>query len=121
MAEASTTSKRIFTSLYCLLIVAALISSARAVDDPWARAPLVLRDADAWRTGDSISEELRRFRKSPSDLPIPTDSEYLISQITNLSLLAALSTDVSADVECREDAFAQGMYAGGPTQFFGVV
>src|SRR5882757_9526769 len=94
----------ILKSPYCLLIVATLINSARAMDDPWVHAPLVLHVAEAWHVGDSIPEEFRRFRKSAGDLPVLTDSEYLISQVTNLSLLAALAADVSADAKCREDA-----------------
>jgi hypothetical protein len=53
-------------------------------------------------------------------MPEPMDSEMLIAQVNNLSLLAALATDTSADTECREDAFVQGVYAGGPTKFFGL-
>jgi hypothetical protein len=121
MAEDMTISERIFKFLCCLLIAAALINSAWAVDDPWARAPLVLREAVAWHTGDAIPLEFRQFRESAGDMPEPMDSEILISQLTNLALLAALATDVSADPKCREDAFAQGMYVGGPTQFFGLV
>jgi len=121
MAKPAAKSKWIFASLNCLLIFAMRVDTALAVDDPWARAPFVLREAAAWHTGDSIPEEVRRFRKSPGDLPDPTSSEYLISQITNLSLLAALAVDGSADAQCREDAFAQGMYVGGPTRFFGLV
>jgi hypothetical protein len=111
----------ILQSLYCLLFFAALINSAWAVDDSWAGTPLVLREAVAWHTGDAIPLEFRQFRESAGDMPEPMDSEILISQLTNLALLVALATDVSADPECREDAFSQGMYVGGPTRFFGLV
>jgi len=92
MAKASTKSKLIFGSLNCLLIFAMRAGTARTVDDRWARAPFVLRETVAWHTGDSIPEEVRRFRTSPSDLPDPTNSEYLISQITNLSAILLIST-----------------------------
>jgi hypothetical protein len=54
-------------------------------------------------------------------LPEPTDSRNLIPQVTNLDLLAELVTDLTADRRCKEDAFEQGMYAGGPKTFFGVL
>jgi hypothetical protein len=50
-------------------------------------------------------------------LPEPTDSRNLISQVTNLDLLAGLVADLTADRRCEEDAFEQGMYAGGPKIF----
>jgi hypothetical protein len=107
--------------IFPALLLGTTLNPVSAADDPWARAPIILQGAGTWHTGDSIPTELRRFRKSPGDMPEPMDSEMLIAQINNLSLLAALATDISADSRCREDAFVQGTYAGGPTKFFGLV
>jgi hypothetical protein len=54
-------------------------------------------------------------------MPVPSDSANLIADITNLPLLAALATDLEADPQCREDAFVQGTYLGGPIKFFAVL
>jgi hypothetical protein len=46
------------------------------------------------------------------------DSSALISRVDNLPLLAALAADSDVDSECREDALARGLEAGGPSRFF---
>jgi hypothetical protein len=89
--------------------------------DPWERAPAIAEAANSWHVGDPIQPELLRFHQGPGDLPSPMDSGSLISQVKNLPLLAKLSLDLGADYECREDAFAQGMYVGGPTTFFALI
>jgi hypothetical protein len=86
-----------------------------------AQAQKILQNANSWHTGDAVPRELRRLRESESDLGSPTDSRDLISKVTNLSLLAALVFDSSADSECREDALSQGIQVGGPSRFFGLL
>ena len=90
-------------------------------DDDWTRAPKVLQTANSWRTGDPVPPELRRLRESKTHEPEPMDSHGLIAQVSNLPLLAALVVDPGADPECREDALSQGIEAGGPNQFFGLL
>ncbi len=92
-----------------------------AQEDAWARAPAVLATANAWREGEPIPAELQRYEKSPGDMPAPNDTDVLISGVANLTLLAALVTDLDADLECREEAFVQGTYVGGPSKFFAVL
>jgi hypothetical protein len=86
--------------------------------DDSARAPKVLQTADSWGTGDPLPPELRRFRKSETDLADPMESSVLIAQMSNLPLLAALVVDAGADSECREDALSQGIQVGEPNRFF---
>jgi len=98
-----------------------MTSPVRAADDAWAWMPAFIKAANSWHRGDAIPPRLERYQQSPGDLPEPTDSLNLISQVTNLDLLAGLVTDLTADRRCKEDAFEQGMYAGGPKTFFGVL
>lgn len=103
------------------LVTGTILSAASASDDPWLHAPIIVKAANSWRPGNSIPQELRHYRESPTDMPTPMDSLSLVSKVTNLPLLSLIATDVSADPECREDAFTQGMYIGGPAKFFELV
>jgi hypothetical protein len=104
-----------------VVVTSTLANFAIADNDPYARVPIILQAANSWHEGEPIPTELQRYRQSRGDLPDPTDSASLIAEIENLALLAALSINLSADPQCQEDAFAQGMYAGGPTRFFEIV
>jgi hypothetical protein len=86
--------------------------------DDWGRAPKILRAANSWRAGKPVPLELRRLRKSETDIPGPMDSRSLIARVRNLALLATLAADPSSDPECREDALSQGIEVGGPNRFF---
>lgn len=119
--DRTTISADVHCRFVASLLLAGMLNSALATNDPWARAPTIVESANAWQAGMPVPPELRRFRESPTDMPTPMDSLSLISEVKNLSLLAALAIDVSADPECREDAFTQGVYVGGPTKFFEVV
>lgn len=88
---------------------------------PEAHAQTILQNANSWHAGDPLPRELRRSSKSESDLGSPMDSRDLISNVTNLPLLAALVVDPKADPECREDALSQGLQVGGPNGFFGLL
>jgi hypothetical protein len=83
--------------------------------------PAIIKAANYWHRGDAIPPRLERYQQSPSDLPEPIDSRNLISQVTNLDLLAVLVIDLTADRACEEGAFEQGVYVGGPKTFFGVL
>jgi hypothetical protein len=112
----------VLSTIVLVLGMEALMDGVSAAQkDDWARAPAVVATANAWREGEPIPAELRRYQKSLGDMPDPDDSDVLISGVTNLTLLAALATDVDADRECREDAFVQGTYVGGPSKFFAVL
>jgi hypothetical protein len=104
-----------------VLVTGTILSAASASDDPWLRAPIIIKAANSWQPGNSVPQELRRYRESATDMPTPMDSLSLVSKVTNLPLLSLIATDLSADPECREDAFTQGMYIGGPTKFFELV
>jgi hypothetical protein len=106
-----------------LMVVLPLVNPYRgiAAGDSWDRAPIIVSAANHWHVGEPIPPELRRFRRAPGDLPSPMDSGSLIHKVENLPLLATLSLDLVADQECREDAFVQGMYVGGPTAFLALV
>lgn len=105
--------------IIALLVGVATSESTRAADETWARG--IVATANSWREGQPIPADLQVYRHSPGDLPISSDSEVLIDGITNIPFLAALATDLHADPRCREDAYAQGLYVGGPTKFFGVL
>jgi hypothetical protein len=104
--------------VFVLLAAWLLAHEAFAQYDDWARAPKILQAANSWRSGDPLPPELRRFRKSETDLADPMESSVLIAQVSNLPLLAALVVDPGADRECREDALSRGIEAGGPNRFF---
>jgi hypothetical protein len=90
-------------------------------DNDWTRAPKVLQTANSWHPGDILPPELRRFRESKTKEPNPMDSWDLITQVNNLSLLAALVVDPGTDPECRENALLRGIEVGGPNRFFGLL
>ena len=104
---------------FCMLMLLSwqLAMAQKITLDPVANLPAT----NSWREGEMIPSELKHFRESPGDMPESTDSAYLIAGVTNLALLSALVSDISVDFECREDAFAQGMYSGGPTKFFAIL
>jgi hypothetical protein len=108
-------------NVFILVLAVLPFHGTPRADDLRSPGLRIVRAANAWHLGEPIPSELRHYRKGPGDLGDPMDSEILISAVKNLPLLAALAIDVAADPECREDAFAQGMYAGGPTRFFGIV
>jgi len=103
-----------------VLVIEGLSLDAFGASDPWASAPISVQAANSWHEGQPIPPEFLHYRES-GDMPAPTDSSSLISQVTNLEFLAALAIDLSADQECREDAFTSGMYASGPSRFFTVL
>jgi hypothetical protein len=82
------------------------------------RATRILQAAEAWRAGDPLPEELRRFRQYGTDIATTMDSDSLIGEVKNPALLAALVVDSETDPECREDALSQGLEVDGPKQFF---
>lgn len=94
-----------------------LIALNARAEDEWERAKKITKNANAWREGDEIPEELRRY-VPPRHLGNPLSTGELIAGITNLPLLTALAVEVTADPENREDALIQGMYALGPTRYF---
>jgi hypothetical protein len=98
-----------------------LAMSANGQGETRVDAPPVIEAANAWRAGEPIPAELRHYRRSPGDMPDSTDSRFLIAQVKNLALLSALSADLGADLECRDDAFVQGEYFAGPSRFFPVL
>ena len=60
MAKPAAKSKWIFASLNCLLIFAMRVDTARAVDDPWARAhDQELSETETKRVLDRIESDLR--------------------------------------------------------------
>jgi hypothetical protein len=78
----------------------------------------ILQAAEAWRAGDPLPEELRRFRQYGADIPTTLDSDSLMAEVKNPALLAALVVDSDTDPECREDALSRGLEVDGPKQFF---
>lgn len=84
-------------------------------DDVAAR---ILQAAEAWRAGDPLPQELRRFRQYGADIPTTLDSDSLMAEVKNAALLAALVVDSETDPECREDALSRGLEVDGPKQFF---
>lgn len=78
----------------------------------------ILQEAEAWRSGDPLPEELRRFRQYGADIPTTLDSDSLMAEVKNPALLAALVVDSETDPECREDALSRGLETTGPKRFF---
>lgn len=113
-------SRRTLLNGFCVALVG-FTTCVSAQIDRYAAAPKIVDAANSWRAGDPIPVQLRQYHKSPSDLPDPADSEVLIHQVNNLALLSALATDLGADQACREEAFIQGTYAGGPSKFFSLL
>src|SRR5215467_7031957 len=110
----------VLSTTVLLLCLEGIADSGRvAKDDSWAHA--LVSAANAWRAGEPIPVELRRYQESPGDMPVPTDTNSMIGEITNVPLLAALASDPLADPRSRELAYLQGMYVGGPTKFFAVL
>jgi hypothetical protein len=91
------------------------------MQEAWDRAPQIVATANAWHEGQPIPSRLRSWYRSPGDLPTPIDTDVLINQIHNLSLLSTLAVDKDADPRCREEAYQQGLYAVGPGRFFGLI
>ena len=94
------------------------VQASNGQDDWDGETKKILQTANSWRIGDPIPPALRRFRQYGSDIPTTMDSDALMAQVQNLSLLATIVLDPGSDSQCRDDAFAQGMEVGGPNQFF---
>lgn len=93
-------------------------STARGSNKQDDGAARILQAAEAWRVGDPLPQELRRFRQYGADIPTTLDSDSLMAEVKNPALLAALVVDSETDPECREDALSQGLEINGPKQFF---
>lgn len=89
---------------------AAVNAAAGSPQTDWDRAPQIVTAANSWHEGVRIPPELRTYYHSPGDMPVPMDTESLISGITNEALLATLAVDLDADQRCREEALTQGMW-----------
>jgi hypothetical protein len=108
--------------LFAIAALAAAVNAAGA--SPQAdldRAPQIVAAANSWHEGERIPPELRTYYHSPGDMPVPMDTESLMSEITNEALLAALAVDLGADRRCREGALTQGTYYAGPVRFFALI
>ena len=71
------------------IAVTAVTSTVRAADDSWGWVTPFIKAANSWHRGETIPPRLQHYQHSQSDLPDPTDTRNLISEVTNLDLLAA--------------------------------
>ena len=100
---------------------ASTIAQSAATERQDGESARILQAAEAWRAGDPIPEELRRFRQYGADIPTTLDSDSLIAEVKNPALLAALVVDPETDPVCREDALSRGLETNGPKHFFALL
>ena len=98
-----------------------ICADAASTQEALDRAPQIVAAANAWHEGQPIPPKLRTWYQSLGDLSTPIDTDDLINQIHNVSLLSALAVDKDADSRCREEAYQQGLYAVGPGRFFSLI
>lgn len=81
-------------------------------------AARILQAAEAWRAGDPLPEELRRFRQYGADIPTTLDSDSLMAEVKNPVCLRHLLSTRKQTLSAGKMRFRKDWRSMGPNKRF---